>query len=215
MVKRRRDLERMVDQQIRARGVRDERVLEAMLQVPRHPFVGDAMQHRAYDDCPLPIGEGQTISQPFIVARMLEMLELDGSETVLEIGAGSGYQTALLALLARRVVAIERIGSLARGARQRLDRLDVHNALVITADGTLGWSEEAPYQGILISAAAPSIPDPLLDQLDVGGRIVVPVGDRSLQDLELVVRDEDGLRKRTGGACRFVPLLGRFGFEET
>ncbi len=213
-MRRRRDVERMIDGQIRSRGLRDERVLDAMLQVPRHLFVSEAMQHRAYDDCPLPIGEGQTISQPYIVARMLELLELRGDETVLEIGAGSGYQTALLSLLARRVVAIERIGSLARGARQRLDALEIHNALVVTADGTLGWSEEAPYQGILIAAATPAVPEPLLDQLDEGGRVVAPVGDRHVQDLQVVVREGDGYRTGIRGGCRFVPLLGRFGFEE-
>jgi len=213
-VTRRRDVERMVDGQIRTRGLDDERVIDAMLQVPRHVFVSDAMQHRAYDDCPLPIGEGQTISQPYIVARMLELLQLQGDETVLEIGAGSGYQTALLSLLARRVVAIERIGTLARGARQRLDALDITNAVVVQADGTLGWSEEAPYQGILIAAAAPAIPEPLLDQLDVGGRVVAPVGDRHVQDLQVVVREPDGFRVHTRGGCRFVPLLGRFGFED-
>lgn len=214
MVTRRRDVERMVDGQIRTRGLDDERVIDAMLQVPRHVFVSDAMQYRAYDDCPLPIGEGQTISQPYIVARMLELLQLQGDETVLEIGAGSGYQTALLSLLARRVVAIERIGTLARGARQRLDALDITNAVVVQADGTLGWSEEAPYQGVLIAAAAPAVPEPLLDQLDVGGHLVAPVGDRHVQDLQVVVREPDGFRVRTRGGCRFVPLLGRFGFEE-
>jgi protein-L-isoaspartate(D-aspartate) O-methyltransferase len=214
VVTRRRDVERMVDGQIRTRGLEDERVLDAMLQVPRHVFVSEAMQHRAYEDCPLPIGEGQTISQPYIVARMMELLQLCGDETVLEIGAGSGYQTALLSLLARRVVAVERIGTLARGARQRLDALEITNAVVVQADGTLGWSDEAPYQGILIAAAAPAIPEPLLDQLDVGGRMVAPVGDRDIQDLQVLVREPDGYRVRTRGGCRFVPLLGRFGFEE-
>ncbi len=203
-----------MERQIRARGVSDPRVLEAMAQVPRHRFVGELNRHAAYEDTPLPIGDGQTISQPFIVAKMLEMLELRGDETVLELGAGSGYQTALLSLLARRVVALERVGNLARKARQALETMDIRNAVVLCADGTLGWSEAAPYQGIIVAAAAPSIPEPLLDQLDDGGRLVIPVGTRDVQDLRMIRRDGDELHEQGGGGCRFVPLLGRYGWEE-
>lgn len=209
-----RALERMVDQQIRTRRVRDERVLKAMLSVPRHLFVGEAMLHRAYDDGPLPIGEGQTISQPYIVARMLELLALRGDETVLEIGAGSGYQTALLAMLARRVVAIERIGSLARMARSRLESLEIPNAVVICADGTLGWSEDAPFGGILVAAGAPQVPEILRDQLADGARLVVPVGGREIQDLMVYQRQGDGFEEFNDGGCRFVPLIGRDGWED-
>ena len=214
MVRRRRDLERMVERQIRSRGVRDERVLEAMQQVPRHRFVSEAQRYRAYDDCPLPIGSGQTISQPYIVARMLELLALRGDETVLDVGAGSGYQTALLSLLAARVVAIERIGSLARTARARLEEMDIRNALVICADGTLGWSDEAPYRGIVVAAAAPTIPPPLLDQLADGGRLVIPTGGRGVQSLRVIQRRGTELEEHGDGGCRFVPLLGRYGWEE-
>lgn len=210
----RRDREKMVERQIRARGVRDERVLAAMLQVPRHRFVDEAQRHRAYDDCPLPIGSGQTISQPYIVARMLQLLDLQGDETVLDVGAGSGYQTALLSLLARRVIAIERLGGLARAARTRLEEMDVHNVQVICADGTLGWSEEAPYQGIVVAAGAPATPAPLLEQLDDGGRLVIPRGNRSVQDLQLLVRDGEHVSEHPAGGCRFVPLVGRYGWEE-
>ncbi len=210
----RRDLERMVDEQIRARKVRDERVLQAMLRVPRHRFVGEAMRHRAYDDCPLPIGDGQTISQPYIVARMLELLALRGDETVLEIGAGSGYQTALLALLTRRVVALERIGSLALTARRRLEALEIPNAAVICADGTLGWSQEAPYDAILVAAGAPEVPSMLMEQLVDGGRLVVPVGGREIQDLMIYTRRGDRFEEGNDGGCRFVPLIGRYGWED-
>lgn len=210
----RRDREKMVERQIRARGVRDERVLAAMLQVPRHRFVDEAQRHQAYEDCPLPIGSGQTISQPYIVARMLQLLDLRGDETVLDIGAGSGYQTALLSLLARRVIAIERLGGLARSARMRLEEMDIHNVQVICADGTLGWSEEAPYQGIVVAAGAPSTPAPLLEQLADGGRLVIPQGNRSVQDLRLMVREGENVREHQEGGCRFVPLLGRYGWEE-
>ncbi len=214
MVRPRRDLERMVDEQIRRRGVRDERVLEAMAQVPRHRFVGDAMRHRAYEDAPLPIGEGQTISQPYIVARMLELLRLEGHEVVLDVGAGSGYQTALLALLARRVVAVERVATLARRARARLEKMSIHNAVVICADGTMGWRDEAPYDAVVVAAAAPEVPPLLAEQLADGGRLVIPVGGRETQELRVLVRDGDRLAAETDGLCRFVPLLGRYGWEE-
>jgi protein-L-isoaspartate(D-aspartate) O-methyltransferase len=211
---RSRRAERMVDEQIRARGVRDERVLEAMLAVPRHLFVGDAQRFRAYEDSPLPIGDGQTISQPYIVARMLELLQLSGDETVLDVGAGSGYQTALLSLLARRVVAIERVGALARTARARLEQMEIRNAVVICADGTLGWSEAAPYQGIVVSAAAPDVPAPLLEQLADGGRLVLPVGERAVQDLRMLQRRGDDQLDEVHGGVRFVPLLGCYGWED-
>lgn len=194
-------------------GIRDARVLEAMRQVPRHIFVPEALQSRAYGDHALPIAANQTISQPYIVARMSELLEVDAKSRVLEIGAGSGYQTAVLARIAGQVYAIERIGELAREAQARIRSIGIHNATVKCFDGTLGWSAHAPYDAILVAAGSPEVPDPLLAQLKLGGRLVMPVGaTRESQQLLRVIRAEEGYRYEEHGACAFVPLIGRYGW---
>jgi protein-L-isoaspartate(D-aspartate) O-methyltransferase len=203
---------RMVDSQLRNRGIRDERVLGAMLRVPRHEFVPEPFRSRAYGDHPIPIGKGQTISQPFIVALSLEALELNGSEKVLEIGTGSGYQTALLGELAQAVYSVERHRSLAETAETILARLGLRNAKVIVGDGSHGLGEFAPYDGILVSAAAPSIPESLLGQLAEGGRMVIPVGPPHAQELERVRRQEGKFNVEVIEGCRFVPLIGAEGY---
>jgi protein-L-isoaspartate(D-aspartate) O-methyltransferase len=197
---------------LRADGIRDERVLAAMARVPREAFVADEHGAQAYENEPLPIGEGQTISQPFVVALMLEALRLVGSEHVLEVGAGSGYQTALLAELAGSVVSLERSAALAHRARHILRELGYQAVCVQQADGTLGWPPAAPYQAIVVSAAAPYVPDALLQQLDDGGRLVLPVGGSASQDLVLLERQGAGLRRTRLGPVRFVPLIGRAGW---
>ena len=203
----------MVEQQLRARGIRDERVLEAMLQVPRHPFVPEPWRRHAYEDRALPIGHGQTISQPFMVARTLELLQLQGPERVLEIGAGSGYQAALLGVLARDVIALERIQPLAERAAATLASLGMDNVRVVHADGTLGWPTEAPYDAIAAAAAAERVPAAWLAQLAPGGRLVAPVGPADLQHLLLVHKAPDGtLHTQRWDACRYVPL--RSGLQE-
>jgi protein-L-isoaspartate(D-aspartate) O-methyltransferase len=192
----------------------DPRVLEAMLEVPRHLFVPEALQGRAYGDHALPINANQTISQPYIVARMTELLEADKSSRVLEIGAGSGYQTAVLARVAGQVYSIERIADLAREAQARIRALGIYNATVKCFDGTLGWSAHAPYDCILVAAGGPDVPEPLLAQLKVGGRLVIPVGaSRESQCLVRVVRTEEGYRHEEHGSCAFVPLIGRYGWN--
>lgn len=196
-------------------GIRDVRVLEAMRNVPRHRFVPEALQSRAYGDHALPISANQTISQPFIVARMTELLELDANSRVLEIGAGSGYQTAVLSQVAAQVYAIERIGDLAREAMGRIRQLDIYNATVKCFDGTLGWAANAPYAGILVAAGGPTIPEPLIAQLKVGGRLVVPVGEsRDSQRLVRVIKTETGRREEDHGGCAFVPLIGQHGWSD-
>jgi len=204
---------RMVDEQIRHRGVRDPRVLAAMEEVPRHLFVPEACRNRAYVDSPLPIGEGQTISQPFIVAEMTAALRLDGTEKVLEIGTGSGYQTALLSKLSRRVVTVERIASLAEAASRRLRDLGFDNVVFVTGDGTLGCPEQAPFDRILSAAASPDIPAPWLEQLAEGGILVLPVGRRDTQELLRVTKRGGATVTEHLGGCVFVPLIGRHGFE--
>jgi protein-L-isoaspartate(D-aspartate) O-methyltransferase len=195
-------------------GIRDIRVLDAMRAVPRHRFVPEALQSRAYGDHALPIAANQTISQPFIVARMSELLELDERSRVLEIGAGSGYQTAVLALLSAQVFAIERIPELARQAQARIRQLGVYNATVKCFDGTLGWSAHAPYDGILVAAGGPEVPEPLLAQLPLGGRLVIPIGaSRESQRLVRVIKTEKGYAHEDHGACAFVPLVGRYGWN--
>jgi len=195
--------------------IRDPRVLEAMREVPRHYFVPEALQSNAYGDHALPIAANQTISQPYIVARMSELLELNSESAVLEIGAGSGYQTAVLARLAGRVLAIERISELARTAQARIRALNIYNATVKCFDGTLGWSAHAPYDAILAAAGGPEVPEPLMAQLKVGGRLVMPVGDRrDAQRLVRVIRNADGYAREDHGACAFVPLIGRYGWSE-
>jgi protein-L-isoaspartate(D-aspartate) O-methyltransferase len=195
-------------------GISDLRVLDAMRSVPRHLFVPEALQGRAYGDHALPIAANQTISQPFIVARMSELLELDDRSRVLEIGAGSGYQTAVLARLAAQVYAIERIGELARVAQARIRQMGIYNATVKCFDGTLGWSANAPYDAILVAAGGPDVPEPLLAQLKMGGRLVIPIGDtRESQRLIRVVLTEKGFAHEDHGACAFVPLIGHYGWS--
>jgi len=195
--------------------IRDEKVLEAMRSVPRHFFVTEALRGRAYDDNALPINFNQTISQPFIVARMSELLEIDKQSRVLEIGAGSGYQTAILARLASQVYAIERIGELAREAQARIRELGIYNATVKAFDGTLGWSAYGPYDAILVAAGGPRIPDPLIAQLGVGGRLVIPIGEtRESQKLVRVIKSEAGQKIEDHGSCQFVPLIGQHGWEK-
>jgi protein-L-isoaspartate(D-aspartate) O-methyltransferase len=204
---------RMVENQIAARGVRDPRVLTAMREVPRHLFIPDTIRSAAYQDRPLPIGSGQTISQPYIVALMTALLEPADGDTMLEIGAGSGYQAAILGRLVARVITIERLPEIAASARERLHHLGITNVEVEVGDGTKGFPSRAPYQGILITAATPEVPAPLLDQLAEGGRLVAPVGGRDVQEL-IRVRMQGGqvVREYHGAVC-FVPLIGEFGWR--
>ncbi len=198
---------------LRDKGVRDLAVLHAISMVPRHLFVPASARHRAYEDSALPIGAGQTISQPYVQARSLELLRLRGTDRVLEVGAGSGYQTALLASLASTVLAVERIPELARSARDALAAAGIGNASVVVGDGTLGWRAYAPYDAIVVAAASPSVPGPLIEQLTDGGRLVIPLGDQNLQVLTLIEKKADGVRTTTVSDVRFVPLLGEFGFN--
>ena len=210
----RRQREQMVERLREHYRIRDERVLAAMREVPRHYFVPEALQSNAYGDHALPIAANQTISQPFIVARMSELLELNEQSVVLEIGAGSGYQTAVLSRLAGRILAIERISELARVAQARIRQLNIYNATVKCFDGTLGWSAHAPYDAILAAAGGPDVPEPLMAQLKTGGRLVMPVGERrDAQRLVRVVRQEDKFTREDHGACAFVPLIGRYGWS--
>jgi protein-L-isoaspartate(D-aspartate) O-methyltransferase len=199
---------------LQRKGVRDLSVLRAIRLVPRHLFVPESVRHRAYDDTALPIGSGQTISQPFVQARYLELIGLTGQEKVLEIGTGSGYQTALLGLLASMVFSVERVPPLAQSARTALAASGTRNVTVLVGDGTLGWRPFAPYDAILVSAASPDIPAPLVEQLAPGGRMVIPLGDRDAQTLTLVERAGDSVRTSTIGDVRFVPLVGEFGFRQ-
>lgn len=204
--------EAMVENQLRRRGIRDERVLAAMLELPRHEFVLPEYADEAYEDHPLPIGESQTISQPYMVAIMSEALELTGTERVLEVGTGSGYQAAVLAKLARMVYTIEKNGLLARSAEERLKRLGFANVVCLVGDGTLGYPETSPYDGILVTAGAPCIPQPLVDQLAEGGRLVIPVGEMHSQELVQLKKIQGRTVERTVNYCRFVPLVGRHGW---
>jgi protein-L-isoaspartate(D-aspartate) O-methyltransferase len=206
--------ERMVRDLIAARGVRDERVLAAMRKVHRHLFVKDHLRNQAYGDHALPIGASQTISQPYIVARMTEMLEVRLEHSVLEIGTGSGYQTAILALLARRVYSLERIAELAQQAIPRMRQLGLDNVKIQVFDGTVGWSEWAPYDRIMVTAGAPKVPEPLLEQLAPGGMLLVPEGPMQAQRLVLYKKSARGeIRRREGEEVAFVPLLGRHGWK--
>lgn len=205
---------RMVDEQIIARGIRDPRVITAMRKVPRHVFVEEALQNQAYSDHPLPIGEKQTISQPFMVALMTEAMQLKGMEKVLEIGAGSGYQTAILAEIAFKVFSIERIRSLTIQARKLLYDLGYLNVEIKFSDGTLGWVDESPFDAIIVTAGSPGIPQPLVDQLATGGRLVIPVGDAADQELVRITKTEEGTKREDLGGCRFVKLIGQHGWEE-
>ena len=206
--------ERMVKNQLIARGIKDERVLQVMGKIPRHLFIEDALSGEAYNDHPVPIGERQTISQPYIVALMTEALELKGSENALEIGTGSGYQTAILAGLCSRVYTIERIKSLLGNARKLLSRLGYDNILFKTFDGTLGWKEYAPFDAIMVTAGAPSLTEPLIDQLADDGRMIIPVGDRYSQELIKVIRKGKSLEQESLGGCRFVNLIGVHGWSD-
>jgi protein-L-isoaspartate(D-aspartate) O-methyltransferase len=200
-------------ERLRDQGIQDLAVLRAFAETPRHLFVPAAIRHRAYEDGALPIGAGQTISQPFTQARYLEALRLTGAERVLEIGTGSGYQTALLSNLVSQVFSVERVRDLAETARRALREAVVRNASVLLGDGTLGWSAYAPYDAILVAAGGPEIPAPLIDQLTLGGRLLIPLGDKDAQTLTLVERRTDGLRQTPLGAALFVPLLGEHGFD--
>jgi len=199
---------------LEARGIQDPRVLEAMRKVPRHLFVGDHVVSQAYSDRALPIGRGQTISQPWVVARMTELLNVEATASVLELGTGSGYQTAILAHLARRVYSLERIQSLAREAIRRIHDLGLDNVKIQGFDGTVGWSDVAPFDRVLVTAGAPRVPRPLLDQLASGGRLVIPEGDRQTQRLVVYERREGRFLRQEGEAVTFVPLIGRYGWEE-
>ena len=208
-----RERERMVDEQLAGRGVTDPRVVAAMRRVPRHRFVQEALRGRAYGDHPLPIGEEQTISQPFIVGLMTSLLELSGREKVLEVGTGSGYQTAVLAALARRVCSIERLPRLAERARAILESLGYDNVWVRVGNGALGWPDEAPFDCIIVTAGGPSIPPPLVQQLADGGRMVLPVGSSENQTLTVVENVDGEIRQRTHGECKFVKLVGKYAWE--
>ena len=202
----------MVEAQLRDRGIRDERVLEAMLRIPRHKFVAEEYKSQAYEDHPIPIGESQTISQPFIVAASLQALNLQGTESVLEVGTGSGYQTALLATLARRVYSIERHATLAASSEAVLNKLRINNVKVVAGDGSYGLPEFSPYDAILVSAAVPAIPRSLIDQLAEEGRMVIPVGPLHSQELQLVQKHAGMPVVEVIEGCRFVPLIGAGGY---
>ncbi|MCJ7741494.1 MAG: protein-L-isoaspartate(D-aspartate) O-methyltransferase [Methanoregula sp.] len=204
---------RMVEYQIAARGIRDQRVLSAMKEVPRHLFVPPPYNKSAYEDCPLPIGNGQTISQPYIVALMTELLALRPTDNVLEIGAGCGYQAAVLAALVRRVTTIERIPEVAGLARANLAAVGSKNVEVIVGDGTLGYPQKAPYEGIIITAATPVVPQPLIEQLAEGGRLVAPVGGRDIQELKRLRKKDGSIPEEHHGGVRFVPLIGECGWS--
>ena len=207
--------QRMIETQLLPRGIKDPRVIAAMRKVPRHLFLDEALWPEAYEDRPVPIGEKQTISQPFIVAIMTEALKLSGTEKILEIGTGSGYQAAVLAELAEQVYSIERLPSIAKRARRVLDELKYANIVITIGDGTLGWKEHSPYDGIIVTAASPYPPKTLLEQLKVGGRLIIPIGDEFTQDLTLYIRDSDkDYSKESYGGCRFVKLIGEQGWRE-
>jgi protein-L-isoaspartate(D-aspartate) O-methyltransferase len=207
--------QQMVDTQLIPRGIRDKRVIDAMKKVPRHLFLDEALWPQAYEDHPLPIGEKQTISQPYIVALMTELLQLTGKEKVLEIGSGSGFQTAVLAELAEQVYTIERIPAIAKRARRLFDDLKYKNIIITIGDGTLGWKEHSPYDGIIVTAAAPNPPQPLLEQLSVGGRLVIPIGNEFSQDLIVYTReDTNDYSEENHGGCRFVKLIGERGWKD-
>jgi len=204
----------MVQEQIVARGITDARVIAALRRIPRHLFVDPGIVNRAYDDSALPIGEKQTLSQPYMTARMTEALALNGDEKVLEVGTGSGYQTALVAELCFNVFSVEKLRVLSRKARILLDQLEYQNIALHVGDGTIGWSEHAPYDAIIVSAGSPSMPKPLLDQLSSCGRLVIPVGDEQNQTLLRMTRTRSGLEQEQLGECKFVKLFGKYGWRD-
>lgn len=203
---------RRLVEMLQERGIHDLAVLRAFELTPRHLFVPSGIGHRAYEDAALPIGSGQTISQPSVHARYLEAIGFNGTERVLEVGTGSGYQTVLLAHLAGQVFSIERIGALLERARDAVRQCDVNNVSLLAGDGTLGWSAFAPYDAILVSAAAPSVPPPLVEQLAEGGRLLIPIGDQKDQTLRMYTKTGHGMQHRDVAAVRFVPLVGKFGW---
>lgn len=203
----------MVERQIAARGIRDPRVLAAMLEIPRHLFIPPPYDRGAYDDNPLPIGSGQTISQPYIVALMTELLHPKATDNILEIGAGSGYQAAILSRLVWRLTTIERITTVADMARRNLKSIGIDNVDVIEGDGSLGYPAHAPFDGIIITAATPDVPQPLIEQLADGGILVAPVGGRDIQDLITIYKQGESFKRESRGGVRFVPLIGHHGWE--
>ena len=211
-IKYERQRQDMVRRQIEARGVTDPKVLAAMQKVPRHLFVSDALRDQAYGDFPLPIGEQQTISQPYIVAEMTQALQPGKDDRILEIGTGSGYQAAILAEIVFRVYTIEKIYPLYTKSRKIFDKLRYHNIVTRYSDGTSGWEDESPFDGIIVTAGSPGIPQPLISQLAVGGRMVIPVGDLYSQELIKIYKDEHGIHKTNLGGCRFVKLVGEHGW---
>jgi protein-L-isoaspartate(D-aspartate) O-methyltransferase len=205
----------MVNEQILARGIKSGKLIEAFLTIPRHKFVEPMLIEQAYSDYPLPIGFGQTISQPFIIALAVDSLQLDKNSSVLEIGTGSGYQTAVLASVAKNIYTIERISKLLKDAQKILIELEYNNIFYKASDGTLGLEEFAPYDGIIVSAASPKIPEILIKQLKINGRLIIPIGDEYSQNLTLVIRkDKDKVETRNFGGCRFVKLIGKYGWEK-
>ena len=206
--------EEMVNKQIESRGISDPNVLTAFRKVPRHLFVSEALRDQAYGDFPLPIGEQQTISQPYIVAEMTQALEVDKADRVLEVGTGSGYQAAILAEIVYRVYTIERIRSLYMKTRSLFDKLRYHNIITKYSDGSVGWPDEGPYDAIIVTAGAPEIPENLTKQLAIGGRMVLPVGNQYSQDLIRLTKDEKGIHKENLGGCRFVKLVGEQGWRD-
>lgn len=204
----------MVETQLIPRGIRDQRVLDAFRKVPRHEFLPDELRSSAYADCALPIGQGQTISQPYMVAIMTELLKLKGDERVLEVGTGSGYQAAILAELCRKVFSIERIALLSERAKNILKKLGYQNIEFVIGDGTEGHAREAPYEGIVVTAGCPGIPQPLVDQLAEGGRLIIPVGETFMQTLTTVTKEKGKIKTEESIGCVFVPLVGKYGWKQ-
>ncbi len=203
----------MVENQIISRGVTDLSVIKAMREVPRHLFVSEALGESAYGDHPLPIGEGQTISQPYIIAEMTQALELKGDERILEIGTGSGYQAAILAAIVDRVYTVERNNTLFLNTKKLFDKLKYHNIVTKYSDGTLGWNQQSPFDAIIVTAGGEKIPEPLIKQLSIGGKLIMPVGGNLIQELIIIEKTKTGITTKNLGGCRFVKLIGRHGWK--